>query len=88
MEPQFNKDRTIGLFFSREQKEEPVLSELVQLFRKTESEGTQEDISVLSNEDNDALKLFRKSIRIKSERIKSFSLENALPSGEELLLCS
>ena len=44
---------------SRQQTEEPHISELVEQFWKIESEGTQEDSSVLSDEDNDALKFFR-----------------------------
>ena len=53
---------------SRQQTEEPHLSELVEQFWKIESEGTKEHSSVLSDEDNDALKVFRKSIRHNSER--------------------
>ena len=54
--------------FSRQQTEEPNLSELVEQFWKIESEGTQENSSVLSDEDNDALKVFQKTIRHNPER--------------------
>ena len=53
---------------SRQQTEEPHLSKLVEQFWKIESDGTQEDSSVLSDEDIDALKVFRKTIRHNSER--------------------
>ena len=53
---------------SRQQTEEPRLSELVEQFWKIESEGTPQNCSVLSDEDNDALKVFRKTIRHNSER--------------------
>ena len=55
-------------YVSRQQTEEQHLSELVEQFWNIESEGTQEDSSVLSDEDNDALKVFRKTIRHNSER--------------------
>ena len=45
---------------SRQQTEEPHFSELVEQFWKIESEGTQENSSVLPDEDNDASKFFRK----------------------------
>ena len=44
---------------SRQQTEKPRLSKLVEQFWKIESEGTQENSSVLSDEDNDALKFFQ-----------------------------
>ena len=53
---------------SRQQTEEPHLSELVEQFWKIESEGIQENSSVLSDEDNGALKVFQKIIRHNSER--------------------
>ena len=56
---------------SRQQTEEPHLSDLVEQFRKIEREGTQENSSVLSDEDNDALLVFRKTIRNNSERYET-----------------
>ena len=53
---------------SRQQTEQPHLCELVEQFWKIESEGTQKNSCVLSDEDNDALKVFRKTIRHNSER--------------------
>ena len=53
---------------SRQQTNEPHLSELVEHFWKIESEGTQENSSVLSDEDNDALKVYQKTIPHNSER--------------------
>ena len=53
---------------SRQQTEKPHLSKLVEQFWKIESEGTQEDSSELSDEDNDALKVCQKTIRHNSER--------------------
>ena len=53
---------------SRQRTEEPQLNELVELFWKNQSEGTEENGFVLSDEDNDALKVFRKTIRHNSER--------------------
>ena len=53
---------------SRQQTEEPHLSELVEQFWKIESERTQENSSVLTDEDNDALKVFRNTIPHNSER--------------------
>ena len=52
----------------KQQTEETHLSELVEQFWKIENEGTQENSSALSDEDNDALKVFRKDIRHNSER--------------------
>ena len=53
---------------SGQQTEEQILIELVEQFCKIESEGTREKNSVLSDEDNDALKVFQKTIRHNSER--------------------
>ena len=53
---------------SRQQTEEPDLSELVEQFWKLEREGTKENGSVLSDEVNDALIVFRRTIRYNSER--------------------
>ena len=53
---------------SRQQTKQPHLRELVEQFWKTESKETQEDRSDLSNEYNDAFKVFRKTIRPNSER--------------------
>ena len=76
----------------RQQTEEPHLSELVEQFWKIESEGTQEKSSVFSDEDNDALKVFQKTIRHNSERYEiGFPWKTLcllLPFGEQLLLCS
>ena len=77
---------TKPLFYhvSRQQTEELLLSELVEQFWKNESEGSQENSCVLSDEDNDASKIFWKTLR----DLNWFSLENALHFGEQLLLCS
>ena len=66
----FNHHSTTSFIYhvSRQQTEEPHLSGLVEQFWKIESEGTQEKSSVLSDEDNDALKVFQKTIRHNSER--------------------
>ena len=53
---------------SRQQTEEPYLIELVEQFWKIESEGNHESSSVLSDENNDALKVFQKTTRHNSEQ--------------------
>ena len=60
--------KTFIYHVSRQQTEEPQWSKLVEHFWKIESEGTQENSSVLSDEDNGALKVFQKTIRHNSER--------------------
>ena len=53
---------------SRQQTEEPHLSLLVEQIWKIEREGAQANSFVLSDEDNDALMVFRKTIQHNSER--------------------
>ena len=48
--------------------EDQLLIELLELFSKIECRGSREDRSLLWHEDNDALKIFRKTIRHNSER--------------------
>ena len=74
---------------SRQQTEEPHLSQSVEQFWKMEREGTQKNSSVLSDEDNGDLKFFRKTIRHNSERYE-IRIPWKMPCllEKKLLLCS